>query len=317
MGKTFIRVAEVWVPSPDGTLLELGGGWFDEAPAFGAISRSMCFGRAEGLPGRAWEDRRPVLLRSFEGSYFRRTAAAHAAGLSCAVALPIFADQRLACVVVLLCGDSAEHVGAIELWRNDPRLTGDLTLAEGYFGSTAPAFEDLSRDGSLPRGAGAPGLAWQREAAVFIDNVGDSNHFVRAQMAASAGILRALALPCSVPGRETWVLSLLSSAGTPIARRVESWLPVPDGGGTHLQRAFGFCEVRGHLTANGLSAQAAAGLGPIGTAWAGGVAQAASGETAAAARPDEADDPIGLSAVLAIPVMGETGGVSEVVALHF
>ena len=40
MGKTFIRVAEVWVPSTDGHLLELAGGLFDEAPAFGAISRT-------------------------------------------------------------------------------------------------------------------------------------------------------------------------------------------------------------------------------------------------------------------------------------
>ena len=296
MGKTFIRVAVVWVPSADGHLLELGSGLFDEAPAFGAISRGMCFGRDEGLPGRAWHEARPVLLRHFEGSYFRRTAAARAAGLSCAVALPIFRGEVLTSVVVLLCGDSEVHVGAIELWRNDPRVTSDLALADGYFGSTAPALEDLSRDGSLARGTGAPGLAWQREAAVFIDNVGESPQFLRAQVAASAGILRALALPCSLPGREAWVLSLLSSAGTPIARRVESWLP-DEGSATHLQRAFGFCEVQGRLAANGLSAQPIDDLGAIGRAWRSGVAQAAGG-------------------VLVIPVIGELG-VSEVVALHF
>lgn len=312
MGKTFIRLAEVWVPSEDGGVLELGAGLFDEAPAFGAISHAMCFGRAEGLPGHAWDEARPVLLRSFEGSHFRRTAAAHAAGLSCAVALPIFRGDALTSVVVLLCGDSEAHVGAIELWRNDPRVTGDLALVEGYFGSTAPALEDLSRDGSLPRGAGAPGLAWQREAAVFIDNVGESTQFLRAQVAASAGILRALALPCGVPGREAWVLSLLSSSGTPIARRVESWLPEPEG--THLQRAFGFCEVQGRLTPNGRSAQAADDLGPIGRAWASGVAQVGAGEQARLAQADAPD--AGLRSVLAIPVMSE-GDVSEVVALHF
>lgn len=308
MDKTFIRVAEVWVPSADGGLLELGSGLFDQAPAFGAISRTMCFGRAEGLPGHAWDEARPVLLRGFERSYFRRTAAARAAGLSCAVALPIFRQDTLTCVVVLLCGDSTEQVGAIELWRNDPRVTSDLTLADGYFGATPAPLEELTRDGSLPRGAGVPGLAWQREAAVFVDHVESSTQFLRAQVAASAGILRALALPCSLPGREAWVLSLLSSAGTPIARRVESWLPDEDQP-SHLQRAFGFCEVRGRLTVNGRSAAPASALGAIGTAWATGVAQAASATGVAG---DAA-----LHSVLAIPVVAESGEVSEVVALHF
>lgn len=296
MGKTFIRVAEVWLPSEDGMLLELGGGLFHEAPAFGAISRTMCFGRDEGLPGRAWAERRPVLLHRFEGSYFRRTAAARAAGLSCAVAVPIFRGEELTSVVVLLCGDSAEEVGAIELWRNDPRVTAELQLADGYFGATPAALEELTRDGSLARGAGAPGLAWQREAAVFIDNVGASPQFLRAQVAATAGILRALALPCSLPGREAWVLSLLSSSGTPIARRVESWLR-DDADESRLQRAFGFCESEGRLTANGASAQALDTLGAVGLAWRSGAAQAD-------------------ARVLALPVFGEAG-VSEVVALHF
>ena len=241
--KTFVRVAEVWVPSPDGTLLELGGGLFDAAPQFGALSRTLCFGRAEGLPGLAWDEGRPVMLRRLEGPVFRRAQAARAAGLTCAVALPFFAGDALTSVVVLLCGDDQADIGAIELWHNDPRLTGDLRLAEGYFGATAPDLEALTRDGSLPRGAGAPGLAWQREAAVLIDNVATSPQFLRSQTAAHAGIVRALALPCSVRVNETWVLSLLSSATRPIARRVESWLPSELR--THLQRAHGHCEVRG------------------------------------------------------------------------
>jgi hypothetical protein len=295
MSHTFIRVAEVWSPSEDGTLLEFGSGLFRQAPAFGAISRTMCFGRGEGLPGRAWAEGRPILLHRFEGSYFRRTEAARAAGLSCAVAVPIFRGATLTSVVVLLCGDSTEQVGAIELWRNDPRVTADLQLADGYFGATPAALETFTRDGSLARGAGAPGLAWQREAAVFIDNVGESPRFLRAQVAANAGIVRALALPCSLPGRETWVLSLLSSSTSPIARRVESWLP-DEADASRLQRAFGHCETEGRLAANGASAQPIDALGPVGRAWRSGAAHAA-------------DD------VLALPVFGEAD-VSEVVALH-
>jgi hypothetical protein len=314
---TFIRVAEVWVPSEDGSLLELAGGIFDAAPAFGAISRKLCFGRAEGLPGHAWDEGRPLLLRELAGSYFRRAEAAQAAGLKCAVALPIFAAGRLTSVVVLLCSDSAEQVGAVELWHNDPRITGDLTLAEGYYGATHPALEALSHDTFLPRGSGLPGLSWQREAAVFIANVGQSHHFLRTQAAADAGIVSGLAMPCSTVRNETWVLSLLSSRQAPIARRVESW--VADESGQRLQRSFGVCESRGTgLPMGELSACTPDALGAIGRAWSSATAQTAQGEAAVGAAQVADWQAAGLAHVLAIPVITDGGSeVSGVLALHF
>lgn len=70
----FIRVAEMWAPSADGTVLELADGLYQQLPHFGAASRGLCFDRAEGLPGHAWEGGRPLLLRQFEHSRFRRVA---------------------------------------------------------------------------------------------------------------------------------------------------------------------------------------------------------------------------------------------------
>ena len=318
--KIFIRVAEVWAPSDDGSLLELRDGLFDAAPGFGASNRSLCFGRAEGLPGNAWEEGRPLLLSRLEGSYFRRTAAARAAGLRCATALPIFVGERLTSVVVLLCGDSAEpepsdgQVGAIELWRNDPRVESDLRLAEGYFGATDPDLEALSRDSFLPRGQGLPGLTWQREAAVFIEDIGASRHFLRAQAAASAGIVRGLALPCSTRTHQTWVVSLLSAPQSPIARRIESWLP--DASGAALQRAFGFCETVGALTADTATAVPISALGPVGAAWTSASAQVAHGAAVAGQGWSQHWPAAGLRSVLAIPLIAEDR-VSEVVALYF
>ena len=77
---TFIRAAEVWLPSADRSLLEYGGGAYASVPYFGAVSRSLCFGRGEGLPGRAWEEGRPIVLQRFDGTYFLRVVAAHEAG---------------------------------------------------------------------------------------------------------------------------------------------------------------------------------------------------------------------------------------------
>ncbi len=129
---TFIRASEIWVPTADGSMLEFGGGLYREAPRLGAVSAPLCFGRGEGLPGQAWEQGTPVLINQWEGSGFRRTAAAKAAGLRCALAIPIFANEVLRAVVVFFCGSSQTHAGAIELWRNKARVTPDMTLVDGY-----------------------------------------------------------------------------------------------------------------------------------------------------------------------------------------
>ena len=310
----FIRVVETWLPAADGRTLQLGDGLFDAAPAFGAISRTMSFARGEGLPGHAWEEGRPILLHQFEGSYFRRADAARAAHLTCAVALPIFRGTALTSVLVLLCGDVPPPLGAIELWHNDPRITTDLKLVDGYFGATPAAFETLTRDGGLARGFGAPGLAWQCEAAVFIDNVSDARSFLRAQVAAEAGIVSALAIPCSVRVAQTWVLSLLSSRSTPIARRVESWLP--NHASTHLRRAFGFCTVHGRLAADESSATPIDALGPIGDSMRRGAARAVAASALPGGWWDAALNACGLHSVVTIPVVSD-GAVSEIVALYF
>ena len=84
--KTFIKAVEYWVPGNDRLHLEYGGGLYGQATRFAVLSRKLCFGRGEGLPGKAWEQGHPLLLKQFEGSYFQRTAAAHAEGLTGALA---------------------------------------------------------------------------------------------------------------------------------------------------------------------------------------------------------------------------------------
>ena len=154
--KTFIRVVEVWVPDAEHSLLEFGGGLYGSAARFGMASRSMCFGRGEGLPGRCWDESRPIVLTELDPSVFRRTEQARAEGLTCGIALPVFAGDVLKAVFVMFCGDDDEHAGAIELWRNDPRESREMTLDDGYYGTTADAFEFMSRRTSFHKGIGLP-----------------------------------------------------------------------------------------------------------------------------------------------------------------
>ncbi len=306
---TFIRATEIWLPAPDQPLLVCGGGWYGEARQFGSISRSMCFGLGEGLPGRAWDEGRPIVLRQLEGTYFMRAVAARAAGIACAVAMPVFTEGRLGAVVVFFCGGDTADRGAIELWRNDPRVATDMTLVDGCYGTAAQAFESLSRETYLPRGSGLPGLAWQRGAAVLIDDLGNARRFVRAEDAAAAGVQRGLALPCTSLGHESYVMTFLSAAESPVARRIESWVA---GDGATPERHFGHCEVLGPLPGG----EALAAGSTIGRVFASGVpalsvrADSEPGELGASAAR------AGLGAVLAMPVIGDEG-VREVAVLYF
>jgi hypothetical protein len=317
--KTFVRIAEVWTPSADGALLAFSSGLFPGVAAFEAITRQMTFARGEGLPGRAWEAGHPLMLRQLAGSYFKRAEAARAIDLTCAVAVPVFQGGELRCVVVLLMGGAPSTVGSVALWRHDSRLSSDMTLAEGYFGTSGRAseLEALTLDGWLPRAAGAPALAWERRETVCIADMAKSDMFLRKEAALALGIGRALAMPCSVKGSSAWVLALLSAPSAPIALRVEVWR-----GHGHradgLVRSAGFCEALGPLPVGPGQVHPLAALGPIGNAWRTAVAQAADAPwpTAGNNADHKAMQAAGITSVLALPVVdGNT--VNEVVALYF
>ena len=128
--KTFIRVVELWVPDRTRTRLEFGGSLCsEEYSEFKAVSENALFAYDEGLPGKAWAAGHPVILTKFQNSYFKRTDEAIEAGLTCGVALPVFAGEFLMAVMVLFCGDDEKHVGAIELWHNDAVASNEMGTA--------------------------------------------------------------------------------------------------------------------------------------------------------------------------------------------
>ena len=299
--KTFIRASEVWVPSTDRTMLEFGGGLYGPAKRFAAISRTLCFGRGEGLPGQAWEQGRPIILKEFDGSYFRRTAAAHAEGITCGIAVPIFAGDFLTSVLVIFCGDDEAHAGAIELWRNDPAESADMTLVDGYYGTTADTFEFMSRRTTIRRGNGLPGLAWESGRPVFMEDLGKSARFLRADTAVKVGINRGFAVPCPVRGNETYVLAFLSALGTPIARRFEIWKP--DTARERISLDGGFCEQGGTLAPAPSHLALERGQGTIGQVLLTGVPALSDNAASEPGGYGAAAAEMGLTSLLAMPVI--------------
>lgn len=236
--RSFIRVTEIWVPTKDRKQLELSSGLYGPLAKFRQLSEGTRFDYNEGLPGKAWASGHPIVLKNLTNSYFLRGEAAQAAGLTCAVALPIFAGDFLIAVLVLFCGDDREHVGAIEVWHT-PRASIEMGLVDGYYG-TADVFEWYSRHTKFMCGIGLPGQVWASGMPVIMADLGRARRFLRWESAERVGLNRGVGIPCGRDAANPWVLTFLSALGTPIARRFEAWMP--DAKGDGLVFHSGFCE---------------------------------------------------------------------------
>lgn len=130
-------------------MLIYAGGDYNGLEGFEETSRQTSFAKGEGQPGKAWAEARSVVLKAFDGSYFKRIEAAKEAGLTSAVAIPLFDGVELKAVLVVLCSDDASRIGAIEVWSDD--TDGMLKPTEGYYGA-AEEFEFVSKHTHFPRG---------------------------------------------------------------------------------------------------------------------------------------------------------------------
>lgn len=219
----FIRVTELWLPTADRRELAYGGGFYGSLQEFRTVTEQVRFGYGEGLPGKAWAEHRPIVLKELTGSYFRRGEAASAAGLTCGVALPVFAGDFLLAVVVFFCGGDHDHSGAIEAWLHDPAASGQISLVDGYYG-TADLFRSSSGS-SLGKGHRLPGKAWEAGVPVYEPELYRATRLLRPAEKLPVGESKGIGIPFhGDPGR-TWVMTFLSASGTPIAQRFDVWLP--------------------------------------------------------------------------------------------
>lgn len=311
---SFIRVTEIWVPSKDGTTLEFGGGSYGGLTGFHAESHQTVFRYDEGLPGRAWSTRRPIVLKDLQNSYFKRGSAARAAGLTCGLALPIFAGDFLRAVVTFFCGDDDDNVGAIEVWANDPAKSSAMELDDGYYGN-AEFFERNSKTIQFGRGQGLPGEVWERDLPVILKDPYGSHRFLRKAEALKLGRTTAFGLPCHTDRTQSFVMTFLSALGTPIARRFEVWRASEDG--TRLTYEAGLCETKGDLGESYAALSLTREDGAIGRMITTGlpvITQDFSEEPSVlSASLKEA----GLTTMVAIPVLGADARLKAVAAWYF
>lgn len=222
--KVFIKVVEIWTPSVDQQRLTLVDSLHDEQVNFQQQGKERSFAYDEGLPGKAWAGARPLIISNIAYSFFRRKQAAVKAGLSSAIAVPVFAGDFLQAVVILLCGEDESHTGAIELWGTHTRINSLLSLVDGYYGNLK-SFEWISRQIQFDKGSGLPGTVWQDFSPHIISDLGSASNFIRANIARESGVTTGLGIPFRNCLGEEYILTFLSAMQTPIARRFEIWQP--------------------------------------------------------------------------------------------
>lgn len=222
--KAFIKVVEIWTPSVDQQRLILVDSLQDEQVNFHLQGKERSFAFDEGLPGKAWSSARPLIISNIAYSFFRRKQEAVKAGLSSAIAIPVFAGDFLQAVVILLCGEDESHTGAIELWGTHTRFNSMLSLVDGYYGNLK-SFEWISRQIQFDKGSGLPGSIWQDFSPNIVPDLGSASNFVRADIARESGVTTGIGIPFRNGLGEEYVLTFLSAMQTPIARRFEIWLP--------------------------------------------------------------------------------------------
>jgi hypothetical protein len=267
MARPFVRVVEIWVPSADGAHLELRDGLYGPLRDLRAASETMRLALDEDLAGRAWAARHPIVVKRLESLNGRRADAAMAAGLTCGIAVPVFVGELLTGVMVLFCGDAEPHVGAIEVWYNDPEKFNEMRLFGGYYG-TADTFELDSRYTRFPRGYGLPGRVWKMNMPAVANDLSSFKSFLRWKEAVDIGLSLGFGIPCPAASGQSWTMTFLSGRETPIARRVEIW--TPDAQNEFLSFNSGNCDLGADLTKTYQSVRIQKAEGGIGQAWSSG-----------------------------------------------
>jgi hypothetical protein len=228
---SFLQAVEVWVP--DGQLLLRASGAYGRHAAFAEESAELTLAKGQGLPGAAFQSRRPEVWHEL-GPAFVRSASARLSGLDAAVALPLFRGNELTSIVVFFCGSREQTGGCIEVWA--PNDAGRLEHVDGYYGRLSE-FERVSRGLSFALGEGLPGMVWQRGLPHIEPDLAQSSVFVRAEAAREHGVRAGLGLPIYVNGAVADIALLLSTSDTPLAHAFEVYV-VDDHGELVLDQSW-------------------------------------------------------------------------------
>jgi hypothetical protein len=113
---------EVWIPSPEKTLLEISPIWYGnsdrssdrlhELENFRACSEKFVLSLNEGLPGRIWKTHRASWINDVSvqlESYFLRNLMAKAFNVKAGFGFPVFCEQEIVSIFVFFTSEAYEE----------------------------------------------------------------------------------------------------------------------------------------------------------------------------------------------------------------
>lgn len=137
-----------------------------------------------------------------------------------AMSIPIYRNERIISLAVVLGNANPSCVGVMEVWQPIGEYE-ELSLTQGYFGPLE-RFQNVSSFVRFEKGSGLPGQVWRHLSYVIHDNLPSHAGFLRAAGASAESLQVAFGMP--VYGKNFLATALLiSSDASPIARGYEVW----------------------------------------------------------------------------------------------
>lgn len=215
---TLVRYVEVWLPNEDATRLNLQSSQLVGPERTRPSHNVTSVASGEGLAGGAWEQKSATILQEHPSELLKTISDQCGAKITAVMAIPVFCQQAIKGVVVLGFGDGD---GAAEIWTRDDR--DELAVSVSYYAGL-PSFEFISRYTRFPKGAGVPGQVWKTAEPHLLQNLGQSDSFIRSFGNDPAEISAVVGIPTgNVGGFPASVVLLLSAKATPLANMTELW----------------------------------------------------------------------------------------------
>jgi hypothetical protein len=161
----------------------------------------------------------------------------------------------------------------------------------------------------VPKGQGLAGLAWESGMPVLIDDISKADTFIRGSDAQQAGISMGIGIPVSDNPGLPYIMTFLSAKATPIAKRIQIW--IPDQQGKQLICQQGYSKSSNNLAKIFETMTVNKGVGALGRVWLTGM-PIITGDH----EPDYNPELDSLSSMLAIPVI-EKGRLKAIVSFLF
>lgn len=184
---------EVWGQNPgrhgDMTLVD---GYFGTLENFESASRRVSMERGEGLPGRVWEKRLPMIIEDLgHARTFLRSRDAEEAGMTTGLGIPCIRSQDELYVVTFLSARETPIARRFEIWV--PASGGGLVFESGHCDQD-PNLDMGYSSSSIAKGEGIIGRVWLTGVPAVCDDLGDDRS-VAGRSAGLAGLSSMVAMP--------------------------------------------------------------------------------------------------------------------------